>query len=310
MPLNAPRARRSNGAGSSRPVIDMLKTLLLVLAGLCAGLAIAFWLQPGPIATLSAAEEASAPPSVESPESANGGGSDARLAALEQALAFEAEQRAALEARVAELTSAIDALREQRPGDPANDRLARAETERERTPIRREAELTPEERERAEIERLQNAGFAPDRAAWIQRRREELRMEALQAQYEARRAGRPSPSDFGERALRTDLGDADYERYLQSMGRLTTVPIAGVLESSPAQRSGLKAGDEIVAYNGQRVFDITELNEMVLGGVPGESVVVDVRRGGQNLQLVIPRGPLGIWGPSGSTRTTLPTEER
>ena len=68
---------------------------------------------------------------------------------------------------------------------------------------------------------------------------------------------------------------------------------------------------EIVAYNGQRVYDITELNEMVLGGVPGESVVIDVRRNGQNLQLVIPRGPLGIWGPSPrETRVVLPTEER
>ena len=42
-----------------------------------------------------------------------------------------------------------------------------------------------------------------------------------------------------------------------------------------------------------------------------ESVVIDVRRNGQNLQLVIPRGPLGIWGPSPrETRVTLPAEER
>ncbi len=199
---------------------------------------------------------------------------------------------------------------QQGPGQAANDRSAPAGAQRERARIRRAAELTPEERERAEIEQLQNAGFAPDRAAWIQRRRQELRMEALQAQYEARRAGRPPPSDFGEQALRSELGDADYERYLQSMGRLTTVPVAGVLEGSPAQRSGLAAGDEIVAYSGQRVFDITELNELVLRGVPGESVVVDVRRNGQNLQLVMPRGPLGIWGPRGETRITLPAEER
>lgn len=289
----------------------MLKTLLLVLAGLCAGLAIAFWLKPGSVAPLSAAEQASAAPRVDSPESAAGGVSDVRLAALEQALAAEAEQRAALEARVAELTSAIGALRDQRPGRAPNERLAMTDVDRERARVRREAELTPDERERAEIEQLQNAGFPPDRAAWIQRRRQELRMEALQAQYEARLAGRAPPNDFGEQALRAELGDADYERYLQSMGRLTTVPIAGVLEGSPAQRSGLAAGDEIVAYNGQRVFDILELNEMVLGGVPGESVVVDVRRNGQNLQLVIPRGPLGIWGPRGETRrTTVPAEER
>ena len=35
---------------------------------------------------------------------------------------------------------------------------------------------------------------------------------------------------------------------------------------------------------------------VTLEGTPGESVVVDVRRGGQNVQLVMPRGPIGITG--------------
>lgn len=120
-------------------------------------------------------------------------------------------------------------------------------------------------------------------------------MEALQAQYEARRDGRPEPAGLGEGALRAELGDADYERFLEAMGRSTTVSVAGVLASSPAERSGLMPGDEIVAYNGRRVFDIAELNELTLGGATGESVVVDVRRNGQTFQLVLPRGPIGIW---------------
>jgi len=69
-----------------------------------------------------------------------------------------------------------------------------------------------------------------------------------------------------------------------------------VLASSPAERSGLKPGDEIVAYAGKRVFDLRELNNLTFQGTPGESVVVEVRRDGQSVQLVLPRGPLGITG--------------
>ena len=149
-----------------------------------------------------------------------------------------------------------------------------------------------EEAERRFVERLIGAGFPPDRAEWIMRRTEELRMEALQAQYDAQRGGRP----VQPKTLRAELGDADYERYLQADGRPTTIPVRDVLASSPAERSGLQPGDEIVAYGGKRVFDMGELNALTLEGVAGESVVVDVRRDGQNVQLVMPRGPLGVTG--------------
>ena len=49
-------------------------------------------------------------------------------------------------------------------------------------------------------------------------------------------------------------------------------------------------------YAGQRVFNVGELNNLTFEGTPGESVVVDVVRDGQQLQLVVPRGPIGIGG--------------
>jgi S1-C subfamily serine protease len=120
----------------------------------------------------------------------------------------------------------------------------------------------------------------------------------MQAQYEAKRDGRPPPPENAEAtALRTELGDQEYERFLAAQGRSTSVNVMGVLASSPAERAGLQAGDEIVSYNGKRVFDAQELNEMTLGGTGAtSSVVVDVRRNGQNMQIVLPPGPIGIWG--------------
>jgi predicted metalloprotease with PDZ domain len=222
---------------------------------------------------------------------------------VEEALDAEILQRAALEERVAELAAQLEALGERPrfardagdaavgpPGEPPVDvREIRARELAERRAVEGQAQ-------RRFIDRLIAEGFAPDRAEWITRRTEELRMEALQAQYDAQRSGRPVDPAAGVQTLRAELGDADYERYLKADGRPAHVPVRDVLASSPAERSGLEPGDEIVAYGGKRVFDMRELNALTLEGTPGESVVVDVRRDGQPVQLVMPRGPIGILG--------------
>jgi hypothetical protein len=279
----------------------MLKTTLLVVAGLVTGLAIAFWLQPSPEPSAEA-EAVNRAASVARSDT-NAGLADPRVAALEEALAAEVDQRAALEARVAELSAQLESLGEslgaRRAGGNANSGIDRAAIEAQRVwrESVRDNDATPEERQRRVIDRLVAAGFAPDRAEWINRRTQELRMQAMQGEYEARREGRPPPSgDLEATTLRAELGEQDYERFLTAQGRSTSVNITGVLASSPAERAGLQPGDEIVSYDGKRVFDIGELNELTLGGTSGESVVVDVRRNGQNLQIVLPRGPIGVWG--------------
>jgi len=140
------------------------------------------------------------------------------------------------------------------------------------------------------------AGFAPDRAEWITRRVQELRMQAMQAQSEARREGRPPPADVEAATLRTELGDPDYERFLAARGVPASVKVMEVLPSSPGERAGLQRGDEIFSYDGKRVFNVQELNELMLVAASGESVVADVRRNGENLRLVLPRGPIGVRG--------------
>ena len=274
----------------------MLKTVLLVVAGLIAGLAIAFALRPSSEPSVEA--EVSSGTAAVARSDVNAG--IARLEALEDAFAAEVDQRVALEARVAELEAQLEALGEVPKRGPGARENAGAGLDpaiaEQRARVRREAGATPEERQRLAIDRLIAAGFAPDRAEWINRRTQELRMQTMQSQYEARREGRPPPADVEATTLRAELGEQDYERFLTAQGRPTSVNIMGVLASSPAERAGLQQGDEIVSYDGKRVFDVQELNELTLGGTSGESVVVDVRRNGQNLQLVLPRGPIGVWG--------------
>ena len=56
--------------------------------------------------------------------------------------------------------------------------------------------------------------------------------------------------------------------------------------------SPLRAGDEIVAYDGRHVASLAELGAVSLEGTPGQSVVVEFKRNGQSMQLAVPRGPL------------------
>lgn len=275
----------------------MLKTLLLLVAGLVAGLAIAFFLQPEPPQAFEA------PARFDAPSAAGAVQSDRRIQALEVALQAEIAERQALEDRVAELDAALAELARPATGPrngaeiaggggpaPPSSGAPPGGVPRRGQP---RGPLSPEQ----EVERLVAGGFSPDRAAWIQRRSAELTLQAMQAQYEARRQGQPVPPGAGlQTTLRAELGDAEYERYLTALGRPTSVGVFNVLPGSAGERAGLRAGDEIVSYAGKRVFDIRDLNDLTLQGSAGESVVIDVVRDGQPLQLVVPRGPIGFGG--------------
>jgi len=208
---------------------------------------------------------------------------DDRIRALEAAVAEERNARQFLEDELQILYAEIEKL--------SDERSAQEERDEQQVADRREVQ------ERID-ERLIASGFAPDRAEWILQRESELEMEAMQARFDARRSGEPTdpfdPSLNSNSALRAEIGDAEYEQYLQANNRPTAVSIGNILESSPAQRVGLQSGDQIVSYDGTRVFDTSDLNQQTMLGEPGESVVVDITRDGIPMQVVLPRGPIGV----------------
>jgi predicted metalloprotease with PDZ domain len=105
---------------------------------------------------------------------------------------------------------------------------------------------------------LIDARLAAARADWILQRESELRFESMQARFEARNSDNPltwtDASLNPESMLRAEIGDAEYEMYLQANNRPTSVNISSVMASSPAENAGLRPGDEIVSYDGRRVF--------------------------------------------------------
>jgi membrane-associated protease RseP (regulator of RpoE activity) len=227
------------------------------------------------------------------------GGSTEQLEALR---AHIDQQLTAVDERLSELGSAVENLSEQ---------LASVEVLPAEMPVAVSDQSNAQRRIRAmlsgfqqdERERILAQGFTQDRIDWLDRRVEELQMEARQAQTEAAVAGESIELDpfqamisvvEPQSLLRPEIGDDEYERYLRAKGRPTTVEISRVLASSPAEQGGLSEGDEIVAYGGERVFSFLELNSLAAKRNSGESVLVEIRRDGQSMQLTLPGGDMGI----------------
>ena len=218
-----------------------------------------------------------------------------RINALETAVAQERNARLLLED---ELQALYDEIERLGGNQESNDERTAAMEEQ------REAFIERAERFRgggdvgSRVERLVAAGISPDRAEWLAKRESELQMEQMQLIFDARQAGeRLDRFDVRldpDRALRAEIGDLEYEQYLEADGRSTSVRVGTVLESSPGQRAGIQAGDEIVAYDGQRVFSYGDLSDQTMNAEGGRSVVVDIVRDGVPMQVVIEAGPIGI----------------
>ena len=222
-----------------------------------------------------------------------------RVAALEKAVSDERLARQLLQEEVFYLTSELERLSDPvefgPPPSTEYSESTEAETESERRSDRRYRNSAEGRKDR-----LVEAGFLPAQADWIMRREQELQMEALQARFDAERSGEPvdwmANRTMASDSLREELGDVDYERYLEASGRSTNVSVSSVIESSPAHSAGLQPGDEIVRYDGARVFSMTDLTKQTMVGNPGETVVIDIMRNGNLMQVVLPRGPVGITG--------------
>ncbi len=258
-----------------------------VAAGAIAGAWIAGGNKTGPAASSGSAAagfDASAP-------------LETRIAALEEALGQERQARQLLQEEVLVLTDAFDQLRVtpdiENAGRVTDDpQSGSGVVQAQRVESRRRGGRSPEERQ----SRLEEAGFSPAEAARILRRESEIQMEALQARYEAQRSGEPFDFRGFTSTMRDELGDENYALYLEANGRPTAVTISTVYESSPALTAGLRPGDEIRYYDGQRVFSMDEIVDLTMSGAAGENVIVDISRDGVQMQISLPRGPLGVTG--------------
>ena len=264
------------------------------------------------VATFQPGDEVIISSSVEADNSGSNFGQ--RISALEEALAEERNQRIQLQAEVANLKSSSltaessDALAPNtgrfalvgEDGIPENLQEIRAQIEDRRNATRANAEGR-------QLANLIEAGFDEFQAEEIIRTTEEMQMNLLNARFEASQSG--EDFDAGEiqaqatAEFRSSLGDADYERYLEATNQSTSVDVTNVLASSPAENSGMQSGDQIISYNGERVFNTNDLTRLSSSVQASGNVVVEVLRDGQPVSLSMPTGPIGITsGRGGNNR--------
>lgn len=268
----------------------MKKIIVAVGISLVVGFAAAAWMEPTFWSPDTPKIEQSTP-DVSSFDAA--APAEERIRALEQAVIQEQQARQVLEDEMLMLREEIEERRAD-PVEAEEQDVAAREARREAFMSRRFGNGPTQ----GQLDRLIEAGFAPDQAAWIVQREAEVQMEMLQARYEAMR-GQDNPRFFGsafDAQLRNELGEVDYERYLAANGRATSISIGNVIPNSPAQQAGLQPGDKIVRYDGERVFSMMDVAGHIMQNEAEGNVVVDIERGGVAMQLVIPRGPLGVMG--------------
>lgn len=274
----------------------MSRIIAAIAISLIAGFAVGAWLM-GDDAASDVRYMASAAPTEE------------RLVLLEQMFAEERDAQIVLEGQLQALIEEIERINSAGPR-VFSDQAARVEETRGE---RRNAERAP--RDFASMMRnfqerrltgLIDGGFSDDEARRIMKQESEAEFKAMQAVHVARRNGESvdswSAMSEPQSLLRAELGDSDYERYLRAQGQPTAIQVTQVLDSSPGSQAGLQPGDQIVSYNGERVFNVNDLRELTLQGRAGENVILEIERDGVPMQLNLPRGPVGITGSGASIR--------
>lgn len=74
-------------------------------------------------------------------------------------------------------------------------------------------------------------------------------------------------------------------------GTETTITVTYVMPGSPAERAGLKAGDSIVAVDGQKVADVGyDKAADLVSGENGTTVMLTILRGGDEMNIGVVRG--------------------
>lgn len=218
---------------------------------------------------------------------------------LAQALEEEVAAREELAREVAELREALAASRPLRE-PPASDRTSTGAEPLEPAAADRDAAGVPGPQPGFDIEALTVAGLHPSQAAMLRERWEAHELDKLYLRDQAAREGwmtsprhRQAQEELTAR-LREELGEDDYAALLYASGSTNAVVVTDVLESSPAGEAGLEQGDEIVRYDGARIFQPQDLRSATTSGEAGQFVPVELMRGDRSRTLYLPRGPLGV----------------
>ncbi len=169
-----------------------------------------------------------------------------------------------------------------------------------------EASLTADESQTnnytpGDREALIAAGLSPDQAISLETRFDDIELRKLYLRDQARRQGAESEEIASQRqqinaeeeALIEEIGDA-YGNYLYLTGQTNRVSVQSVIGNSAADISGIRDGDVIYSYAGDRIYNSFDLSSATGQGELGETITVQVQRDEQLVDVYLPRGPMGV----------------
>lgn len=145
--------------------------------------------------------------------------------------------------------------------------------------------------------RLLAAGYSQERIDFIKKRATELRADFRRKSDLLRQQGKPDLDAELARNIDSDidlhreLGAEEYARYRQALGRSIGTKIGEVLPGGAGESAGLKVGDQVLSYDGVRVFNIGELSTVLQQHTNSRAPVsVDVLRNGQKIRVTMAAG--------------------
>jgi len=225
---------------------------------------------------------------------AEGTSSESGTERLTEELARERADRAALEAHVAELEAMLaeevtlgdlaPSTEVGRPGEPGEERAATA------------SEKEPDWFDR---DGLLAAGLPETDVDWIRELFE--RYMSLRLEYEDARLRKGERSGLHairdelalEKQFRAEFGDEDFDAVRFAMNEQNRVILTELLEGAAGFRAGIRPGDEVISYDGERVFRPRDLKLLIAAGERDEPVEMRVLRDGEVVRVFMPRGPIG-----------------
>jgi len=208
-----------------------------------------------------------------------------RLDLLQQELEVEIEQRKLLERQV---------------GNEREKRMALANRISELNALSDALNATTESQTsnfgdyQTEIDMLLQAGLDQTDAERVVELESSLQRQVLSSRFGSQRINARDLFLEMNRSLRAELGDEKYALYLEATGRPTNIEVGQIVPDSAGASAGLQVGDNIVSYDGERIFSINDLQQATQSGTEGQTVLMEVERDGLLVTLVLPRGRIGI----------------
>jgi hypothetical protein len=148
--------------------------------------------------------------------------------------------------------------------------------------------------------RLLQAGLHPSDAERLRAAWERVTLEEMALKDAARREGWYGKKRYRDElttvrsGLREELGENGFDALLFATGQANRILVTDVIARSSAAYAGFQEGDQILRYDGRRVFTPRELEKVAASGVSGSTVAVEVMRQGRSETLSVRRGPLGV----------------